>query len=404
MLKENQYKHLFPLLNNHPELVYLDSAATSLKPQVVLDKMNEYYSHYGVNIHRGVYTLSYQATQAFEQARENIASFIHASSQEIIFTGNATESLNMVAMMLKDRLNADDVVLTTQLEHHSSLLPWQHLMQERGIHLDYVPLTTEGRITVEGVKQAITSKTKILAITYVSNVMGYISPLQEIIQLAHEHHILVVVDAAQAIAHIPVDVRSLDCDFLAFSGHKMFGPTGVGVLYGKEAILKTLSPVEYGGDMNDDVDLYSVETKVIPYRFEAGTPMIAEVLGLSQAVDFIRSITYPVMMAHEQELLTYLHEQIKSIPHLTIYNPMADIGMISFNFNGIHPHDAATLFDTQHIAIRAGYHCSQLVARFFHCYGSLRASLHIYNTKEDIDCFIAAVKETLVYFESYLEE
>lgn len=403
-MNTNPYKHYFPIFTKHPDLVYLDSSASSLKPQVVLDKMNEYYTEYGVNIHRGVYSLSYQATEAYEAARGNIASFIGAKAHEVVFTGNATESLNMIATMLGRNLTSKDAVLTTQLEHHSSLLPWQRMIHEKGIRLDYVPLTASGRITVENVKSAITSETKILAITYVSNVLGYITPLKEIIQFAHEHNILVVVDAAQAIAHLPIDVKDLDCDFLAFSGHKMFGPTGVGVLYGKESLLKTCSPVEVGGDMNDDVDLYEMVVKPIPYRFEAGTPMIAEVLGLSQAVDFIRSITYPAIMAHEKELLTYLHDKLKGIPHLTIYNSTADIAILSFNFNGIHPHDAATLFDTRHIALRAGYHCSQLVARFFHCYGSLRASFHIYNTKDDIDQLICAIKETLEFFKSYLED
>lgn len=399
----NPYKQLFPIYQHHPDLVYLDSSATSLKPQVVLDTMNEYYTEYGVNIHRGVYSLSYQATEAYEKARANVASFIHAKPQEIVFTGNVTEALNMIALMLKERLQSQDEVLTTQLEHHSSVLPWQHLTQEKELKLNYIPLTSEGRITVENVKKSITPNTKVLAITYVSNVLGYITPLKEIIELAHEYGIIVIVDAAQAIAHIPVDVASLDCDFLAFSGHKMFGPTGVGVLYGKEAILKTLNPVEYGGDMNDDVDLHSLELKAIPYRFEAGTPMIAEVLGLSRAVDFMREVTYPAIMEHEKNLLSYALSQFKDIPNITLYNEHPDIGILSFNFNGIHPHDAATLFDTHHIAIRAGYHCAQLVARFFNCYGSLRASFHIYNTKEDIDALVSAIKETLVYFQPFLE-
>ncbi len=393
----------FPIYHNHPALIYLDNSATTLKPKVVVEAMNSYYYEYGVNIHRGLYDLSIKATNAYEETRKNVASFINAKPQEIIFTLNTTDSLNMLAIMLSSKLNREDEVLTTELEHHSSLLPWLKLASEEKCTLKYVKLTKDAKITFNNVKKSITSKTKIIAITYISNVLGYLSPLKEIIDYAHENGIIVIVDAAQAIAHIPIDVKDLDCDFLAFSGHKMFGPTGIGVLYGRSFLLKHLQPVKYGGDMNDDVSLDKVEIKQIPFRFEAGTPMIAEAIGLSTAINFIKKITYKEIIKHEKKLSILLLQELSKFPFIEIYNKKPNIGIISFNFKGLHPHDAATYFASKNIALRAGYHCAQLVANFFKHKGSLRVSLSIYNTEEDINLFIKTVQEVYEYFKPLME-
>ena len=402
---KNKFRDLFPLYKNHPHLVYLDSAATAIKPQVVLDKMQEYYEQYGVNIHRGVYHLSYQATEQYEESRRTVAEFINASDQEIIFTKNTTDSLNLVALTYGEKhLQAGDKVIVSELEHHSSLLPWMKLCERKQATLVYVPLTADGRITVENFKKVLDSQVKVVALTYVSNVMGYITPIKEIINLSHQCQAIVVVDAAQAVPHFKVDVKALDCDFLAFSGHKMFGPTGIGVLYGKTKLLKNLSPLAYGGDMNESVTKEMVEVNPIPYRFEAGTPGIAEAMGLAAACQFIQTVGYDEIIKHDQFLHHYALEQLNKIPGMTLYNPQADIGIINFNINGVHPHDAATFFDENQIALRAGHHCAQLVSKWFHCEGTLRASLYIYNTKEDVDLFVETVKQTVTFFDNLLRK
>lgn len=384
-------------------MIYLDSSATSLKPQKVLDKMNEYYTQYGVNIHRGVYTLSYQATEEYDKARMKVAKFINASFSEVVFTSNVTDALNKICLMLSPYLTKDDEIITTELEHHSSLLPWQNYATHNGISLKYIPLNQDGRITVTNFKKVLTSKSKILAITYVSNVMGYITPIEEIIKIAHEHNMIVIVDAAQAVPHLRVDVKKMDCDFLAFSGHKMLGPTGVGVLYGKKNLLQKLKPIYYGGDMNEDVNLYSVDIKDIPYRFEAGTPMIAEAIGLGAAIDFIESLGFEEILKHEKELHQYALKELSKLSGITIYNKNADLGIISFNIDGVHPHDASSLFDERHICVRAGFHCAQLVSRWLQCGGTIRASIYVYNDYHDIDEFVRSVKDTITFFKQFSE-
>lgn len=384
-------------------MIYLDSSATSLKPQKVLDKMNEYYTQYGVNIHRGVYTLSYQATEEYDKARMKVAKFINASFSEVVFTSNVTDALNKICLMLSPYLTKDDEIITTELEHHSSLLPWQNYATHNGNSLKYIPLNQDGRITVTNFKKVLTSKSKILAITYVSNVMGYITPIEEIIKIAHEHNMIVIVDAAQAVPHLRVDVKKMDCDFLAFSGHKMLGPTGVGVLYGKKNLLQKLKPIYYGGDMNEDVNLYSVDIKDIPYRFEAGTPMIAEAIGLGAAIDFIESLGFEEILKHEKELHQYALKELSKLSGITIYNKNADLGIISFNIDGVHPHDASSLFDERHICVRAGFHCAQLVSRWLQCGGTIRASIYVYNDYHDIDEFVRSVKDTITFFKQFSE-
>ena len=294
----------FPIYNNNKELHYLDNAATSLKPACVIDAMNDYYANYGVNIHRGVYKMSYLASTAYENARETVAKFINAESKEIVFCRNASEGLNQIDLMLAKTLKPGDHVLSTPLEHHSSILPWQNL-QKNGVILDYIDLDKEYRISLDNIKSKVTTNTKILAITYASNTMGYITDIKDIIAYAHKQGIMVVLDAAQFIPHAKVDVKDIDCDFLAFSGHKMFGPTGIGVLFGKYDLLKKLEPVYFGGDMNNDVDFNKTEIKKPPYCFETGTPAIAEAIGLAKAIEFIEAIGYDTIQKVELNLLKY---------------------------------------------------------------------------------------------------
>lgn len=399
MFDVKEIRKKFPIYITHPDLVYLDNGATSLKPQAVLDKMYEYYSQYGVNIHRGVYRLSYQATDEYDIARQKIADFIHAKFEEIVFVKNVTEALNITAIMYAEKyIKENDVVITSELEHHSSLLPWIEICQKKHAILRYIPLDQEGRITIENFRKVLDDKVKVVAVNYVSNVLGYIAPIQEITELTHQAGGIVIVDAAQAIQHFEVDVKKLDCDFLAFSGHKMLGPTGIGVLYGKAKILKTLSPAFYGGDMNEEVFKDRVEVKDIPYRFEAGTPPIAEAIGLGRAVDFLMELGLDNIAEHEHKLHQYALSLLKDIDGITVYNKHADIGIISFNIDGVHPHDAATCFDEYGVCLRAGHHCAQLVSKWLGCSGTLRASLYLYNSFEDIDCFIEAVKNTINLF------
>lgn len=394
-------KKEFPIYDNIPNLVYLDSGATALKPKCVLDKMNEYYSTYGVNIHRGVYSLSYQATDEYEKARDIVAKFINSEFKEVVFTKNVSDALNKICLMLENKLDKDDEVISSELEHHSSVLPWMKACERRNAKLKYIPLNEEGRITVENFKKVLTDKTKIVAITLVSNVMGYLTPIKEIIDLAHEKGALVIVDAAQAIQHFKIDVKELNCDFLAFSGHKAMGPTGIGVLYGKKKILKTLQPIDFGGDMNEEVDLYNVEIKDIPFRFETGTPPIAEAIGLGKALEFITDLGLENIHEYERQLHTYAINKLNEIEGITIYNKTSDVGIISFNVNGVHPHDAATFFDEANICIRAGHHCAQLITKWLKCVGTLRASIYIYNTYEDIDKFVSVVKQTVDFFKQF---
>lgn len=401
MVDIKDIKKEFPIFKNNPDLVYLDSGATSLKPQCVLDKMNEYYTNYGVNIHRGVYKLSYLATEEYDKARETVAKFINADFKEVVFTRNVSESLNKICLMLENRLSEGDEVISSELEHHSSVLPWMKACERTKAKLKYVPLNSEGRITVENFKKTLTSKTKVVALTMVSNVMGYLTPIKEIIKLAHEVGAIVIVDAAQAVQHFKIDVRDLDCEFLAFSGHKILGPTGIGVLYGKKNILKELQPVDFGGDMNEEVDLYNVEVKDIPFRFETGTPAIAEALGLARALDFINEIGLENIHAHEQKLIKYALSELSKVEGVTVYNKTTDVGIISFNIDGVHPHDAASFFDEANICLRAGHHCAQLITKWLGVVGTLRASFYIYNTLEDVDKFVSVVKQTVEFFKQF---
>ena len=392
----------FPVLNNNPDLVYLDTGATALKPKCVIDKINEYYDKYGVNVNRGVYELSYEATTEYEETRTLTAKFLNAREKEIVFTKGASNGLNMVALGFgMDYIQEGDEIITTELEHHSNVLPWMNVAKKKNATLKYIELDSTGRITVEENKKTITEKSKVLAITYVSNVMGYITPIKEIIKIAHEHNIIVVVDAAQAVPHMKVDVQDLDCDFLAFSAHKMFGPTGFGILFGKYKYLKKMSPIEYGGDMIDVVEKYEATTKDAPYKFETGTPPIAEAIAFKEAIKYIESIGYDRIHEHEQILLNYAREKLSKVEGITIYNPTAETAIITFNINKAHPHDAATIFDEYHVALRAGHHCAQLITKWLDCVATLRACIYVYNDYHDIDVFVEAVKAAVKYFEEW---
>jgi len=389
----------FPIYQNNKDMVYLDNAATVLKPKKVLDKMNEYYTHFGVNIHRGVYKLSYLATKAYEEGRQKVADFINASFEEIVYFKNASEALNFVALSWGEtNIKEGDEIITSELEHHSSVLPWQQLALRKKAVLRYLKLDSKGRITIDALKSVLNEKTKVIALTLVSNVFGYITPIEELIKEARKYNSLVVVDAAQGIAHLPIDVKKMDCDFLAFSAHKALGPTGLGVLYGKKDIFKKLKPLFYGGDMIDNVELYDSSYREMPYRFEVGTPAIAEIIGLGYALDYLKDIGLDNIKKHEQELTKYALEKMKVLKHLTIYNSNPDLGIIAFNLDGVHPHDVATILDSDNVYVRAGHHCAQLIAKKLEILASLRVSFFIYNDKEDIDKLIEALKKAINFF------
>lgn len=391
----------FPIYQTQPNLIFFDTAASSLKVKHVIEKVDHYYQALGVNVHRGAYDLAYEATALYENARKNVARFIHAKEEEIIFTKGTTSALNLVAHAYTKILKSGDEVITSELEHHSSLLPWMIATKKIGAKLIYIPLSKEGRITVDGFKKVLSDRTKIVAITHVSNVMGYLTPIEEITKLAHEKDAIVILDAAQSAPHMKLDVDKLGVDFLAFSGHKMFGPSGVGVLFGKEKLLNSLEPMEYGGEMADQVTKDSVTFKDAPLRFEAGTPVISGAIGLSAAIDYIESVGFDQIHNHTHEIHQYLLSKLKAVEGVTIYNKTADNPIIAFNIDGIHPHDIATMLDSSKVSVRAGHHCAQLVSQFLGVQSTLRASIHIYNDIHDCDVFIQSVIAARDFFRQF---
>ena len=400
----NINKDLFPLLKQKKDLIYLDSAATSLKPQIVLDKINDYYSTIGANINRGVYDLSNEASTQYELSRKRVAEFIGARNEEIVFTKGCTESLNMIASWMENYVNLDDEIIVSVLDHHSFIIPFQELAKKTKAKLKYVPLDNNYLITEDNLKSVITDKTKILCLTYVSNVLGNIQKVKELAKIAHEHNLIVIVDAAQALPHFKIDVKDLDVDFLAFSMHKMLGPTGVGVLYGKYHLLNKMPPLTFGGDMNDGVDLYDSTYKDAPNRFEAGTPNISGVIAAGEAINYLKEIGMDEVYQHSNALSQYVIENIKDIKNVVIYNPhtIDSVGLVTFNILGIHPHDTATFLATKGICVRAGHHCAQLITKYLNVIGTVRASFYIYNTMEDADKLIEAIKEASKYFEDWM--
>ncbi len=388
------------LKDGHP-LVYLDSGATTLKPNCVIEAVNHYNTKKSANVHRGVYKLSNEATELYEGAREKVKNLLNAKKvEEIVFTRGATSALNLVAQSYGlSNVSEGDEIIVTELEHHSSFLPWQQIARIKGATLRFVPLNDEGRVTIENFKSVLSERTKVVAINYVSNVMGYVTPLKEIIELAHSVGAVVSVDAAQAVPHMAIDVQALDCDFLSFSGHKMCGPTGVGVLYGKYELLQSMEPIEFGGEMNDIVGLESSTWKDAPYRFEAGTPVIAGAIGLGAAIDYLQSIGFDAIAKHEKELRDYAVQQLKEMGGISIYNETATTGIVSFNIDEIHPHDAATIYDNEGVCVRAGHHCAQPLMGWLCQPATLRASFYIYNTKEDVDLFIESTRKGKEFFD-----
>lgn len=399
-------RKLFPILgqevNGHP-LVYLDSAATSQKPKKVIDVLEKYYREYNSNVHRGVHTLGTLATDAYEGAREKVRKFINAAStEEVIFTRGTTTAINTVAASYGyDNLKADDEIVITYMEHHSNIIPWQQVARRTGAILKYIPLQADGTISLDDVRETITNQTKIVSVMHVSNVLGVINPIKEIAAIAHEHGAIMVVDGAQSTPHMKIDVQDLDCDFYAFSAHKMCGPTGIGVLYGKKAILENMEPGEFGGEMIDFVGLQESTWKELPWKFEAGTPIIAGAIGLGAAIDFLEEIGMDQILEHEHKLAAYAMEKMSAIDGLRIYGPTDPnqrVGVVTFNLDDVHPHDVATVLDAEGIAIRAGHHCAQPLMKWLDVSATARASFYLYNTEEDIDRLVEGLVKTKEYF------
>ena len=395
----------FPILTeqvNGKDIIYLDSSATSQKPSSVIEKTKYYYEHMNANVHRGVHTLGTRATDGYENARERVRSFINAKYfEEIIFTRGTTTAINTVAHSYGDiAVSEGDEIVITEMEHHANLVPWQQLAKRKKAVLKYIPLESDGTVTLENVRATVTSKTKIVAMAHVSNVLGTINDVKSIAEIAHENGAVMVVDGAQAIPHMNVDVTDLNCDFYAFSGHKMLGPTGIGVLYGKKEYLNQMEPIEFGGDMIDFVGLQDSTWTELPTKFEAGTPLIAEAVGLAEAINYLSNIGLDNVLAYEHELTTYAYEKMSEIEGLEIYGPTADkrAGLITFNLEGVHPHDLATALDSHGIAIRAGHHCAQPLMKWLGQSSTARASFYIYNTKEEVDQLVQSLKETKEFF------
>ena len=393
---------LFQAVNDEP-LIYLDNAATTQKPKQVISAIENYYAHDNANVHRGVHTLSERATRQYEEARETVRAFINAAStKEVLFTRGTTTSLNWVAQGFGDQVvEAGDEIYVTALEHHSNLVPWQQLAKRKQARLVYLPLTEEGSVDVAASQTVISSKGKIMAVTQASNVMGTINPIKELAALIHAVDGYIVVDGAQSTPHMAVDVQQLDADFFAFSGHKMSGPTGIGVLYGKETLLEQMDPVEFGGEMIDFVYDETATWAPLPYKFEAGTPNIAGAIGLKAAIDYLNEIGMKEIQEHEHQIMRYLLPKIQEIAGITLFGPTDPekrTGILTFNIDGVHPHDVATGFDMEGIAIRAGHHCAQPLMRHLDVHATARASFYFYNTLEEAEQFLVSLVKVKEFF------
>lgn len=395
----------FPILdqevNGHP-LVYLDSTATAQKPIAVIEAINQYYRKDNSNVHRGVHTLGTRATDQYEGAREKVRRFLNAkSSAEIIFTRGTTSALNIVAQSYgRAKVTEGDEIVLTEMEHHSNLIPWQQVAKVTGAKLKFIPLQEDGTIQLEDVRKTVTDRTKIVAIAHVSNVLGTVNPIKEIAKIAHEHGAVIVVDGAQGAPHMAVDVQDLNCDFYAFSGHKMCAPTGIGVLYGKRELLEAMEPVEFGGEMIDFVDLYDSTWKELPWKFEGGTPIIAGAIGLGAAIDFLNEVGLDNIAKHEAKLVAYTLDTLNNLDDVTVYGPNSEerAAVITFNVGDVHPHDTATVLDAQGIAVRAGHHCAQPLMKWLNVTATARASFYLYNTIEEVDALAEGLKKAKEYF------
>jgi len=398
-LNVEQIRKDFPILERETRpgvrVTYLDSTATSQKPVHVIEAMNDYYRHSNANIHRGVHTLAEEATSMYEGAREKIAKFINASSsREVIYTRNTTESINLVAYSwARTNLKAGDLVILTEMEHHSNLVPWHMLQAERGIELEFIPVTDVGLLDLETYKSLLSRRPKLVSFTHMSNVLGTINSAAEIIRLAHEAGAIALVDGAQSVPHLQVDVQALDADFYAFSAHKMCGPTGIGILYGKTSLLEAMPPFLGGGDMIKEVKLRTFRANTLPHKFEAGTPAIAEAIGFGAAVDYLSAIGMDKIAAHEHEITEYALDRLEEIPGVKLFGPSADKkgGVAAFTLEGVHPHDVAQILDRDGIAVRAGHHCAQPLHEKFGIQATSRASFYLYSTKEEVDLLVNGI-------------
>lgn len=408
MLDANHIKQDFNILDqlvNDEPLVYLDNAATTQKPTVVLEALRSYYETDNANVHRGVHTLAERATSQYEASRQLVADFIKAkSSKEVIFTRGTTTSLNWVARFAEQVLTAGDEVLVSVMEHHANIIPWQQVCQKTGAKLVYAYLK-HGQLDMTDLAQKLTPKTKFVSLAHVSNVLGCVNPIKEIAELVHANGAYLVVDGAQSIPHLPIDVQELDCDFFAFSAHKMYGPTGLGILYGKEELLHQMEPIEFGGEMIDFVYEQSATWKGLPWKFEAGTPHIAGAIGLAAAVSYLQDIGMTEVQAHEADLVAYILPKLRAIEGLTLYGPEQPenrAGVIAFNLDGLHPHDLATALDYEGVAVRAGHHCAQPLLSYLNVSATVRASFSLYNTREDCDRLVDAILKAKEFFNDTL--
>ncbi len=399
----------FPILDQEVHgkpLIYFDSAASSQKPQQVLDAIINYYQQDNANVHRGAHSLSNRATDAYEGARDKVAKFINANCrEEIVYTRNASEAINLVAYSWGlANLKKDDEIILSVMEHHSNIVPWQIIAQRTGAVIKYIQLNEQEYLDLEGYKSLLSDKTKLVSVVHVSNTLGVINPVEEIVKLAHQYDAKVLIDACQSVPHMPIDVQQIDCDWLVASGHKMCAPTGIGFLYGKKAILEAMPPFLGGGEMIDEVYFDHSTYGKLPHKFEAGTPAIGEAIALGAAIDYLTKIGMDNIHVYEAELTAYLFKKLATIPNLRIYGAPPDINgegraaLAAFNVSGIHASDLATLLDHEGIAIRSGHHCTQPLHRLFDASGSARASLYFYNTRDEIDRFIVALKETIEFF------
>jgi len=389
----------FPILHqevNGKPLVYLDNAATSQKPKSVIDSIEKYYRGYNSNIHRGVHTLSENATEAYESARIKVRDFIHANStKEIVFVRGATEAINLVAQSFgRNTLGSEDEIIITELEHHANIVPWQLLSQQTGAKLKYVPINDNGELVESEYKKLLNEKTRIVAVGHISNALGTINPIENMINLAHEYGAKVLIDGAQATSHTSVDVKKLDCDFYVFSGHKLFGPTGIGVLYGKEDLLEKMPPYQGGGDMIKMVTMKETQYNELPHKFEAGTPNISGVIGLGAAIDYVNKIGLENIGNHEKQLLDYANQMASEITELKFIGTAKNkTSILSFTLDGIHPHDVGTILNNEGIAIRTGHHCAMPVMEYFQIPATSRASFSFYNTHAEVDVLIEGINK-----------
>jgi cysteine desulfurase/selenocysteine lyase len=400
----NEIRKDFPILQrkiNNNRLVYLDNAATSQKPNSVIDSLSDYYSSYNSNVHRGVHTLSVEATDKYEMARNKVSTFLGCKPQEVIWTRNTSESLNIVSKGLKKLIKSTDNIVISKMEHHSNLVPWQQLCLETGATLRYLNHNLDGRIDLVEAKNIIDKNTKIIAITHMSNVLGVINPISELRNISKKHGTILVLDGAQSAPHFPVSMKDLDCDFFTFSAHKMLGPTGIGVLFGKEKLLEEMPPFYFGGDMISEVTYESAKWNDLPYKFEAGTPNIADAIATGYAIDYLNKIGMKEIFNHEEEITHYALDRFNNLKNYKIIGPKGKSdrgGVISFTHNTLHPHDIGEILDKFGIAIRTGHHCAMPLIRSYEIVAAARASFYLYNTKEEIDIFINGLLDVEKYF------